>query len=624
MAYTILFRRGTDNEWTQANPVLKLGELGFVTDTKRFKIGDGLTNWNSLPYSVATLENGKIPLDQIPDLSKIAVYEVSTIAQRDLLTVQSGDLATVSETNKTYVYDGSSWVEFLVNPDLTGYATEQYVDDSIDNLNLSQYQNLQQVNDIVDNAIAAENLDQYATETFLAQTIAALDLPDSELFQVNYQNDSVIYGSDVPASGSGSSQYSYASVTGIGDGIFPTANGILQTYPNASAAYYTTVVGTGSMSAAIFNYENTAVGYATLQGGGFKNVAIGNNALGNIAPHTDDSLVTPDYAVENTAVGYQSMLFIEDGSSNTALGAKSMFFATSGSANIALGANALSMRHDTQPFDGSNAVAIGASAGVPASNVIKIGSGNQKVVIDNPVFKYADSRDMTSVTNITYGLDFINALRPVEYQSNARFGVESMNQLGFLASEVISASPSFSGYVDFNSDGADIKALAYDQFIPPIVKSIQQLDLRVVDAESDLSTVAVLSASVAALSASVTNINQGDAVYETYTISSVGTDYFVSASPGDANPQITLVAGRRYRFDLTGVNSSQPLAFRLSDSVTSDVVGMTGNDPVNGISGSSPSNYVFFSVPSSPPYGAIIYQSSATQSMGGIVDIVNP
>lgn len=44
------FRRGTSTEWSSANPILLSGELGLETNTNQFKIGDGVTGWNSLPY----------------------------------------------------------------------------------------------------------------------------------------------------------------------------------------------------------------------------------------------------------------------------------------------------------------------------------------------------------------------------------------------------------------------------------------------------------------------------------------------------------------------------------------------------------------------------------------------
>jgi hypothetical protein len=46
----IQFRRGTAASWTSANPVLLNGEPGYETDTKKYKIGDGVTAWTSLAY----------------------------------------------------------------------------------------------------------------------------------------------------------------------------------------------------------------------------------------------------------------------------------------------------------------------------------------------------------------------------------------------------------------------------------------------------------------------------------------------------------------------------------------------------------------------------------------------
>lgn len=50
MAVQIQLRRGAAASWTTANPVLADGEMGVESDTDLFKIGDGLTAWNSLSY----------------------------------------------------------------------------------------------------------------------------------------------------------------------------------------------------------------------------------------------------------------------------------------------------------------------------------------------------------------------------------------------------------------------------------------------------------------------------------------------------------------------------------------------------------------------------------------------
>jgi hypothetical protein len=44
-------RRGTAATWTSTNPTLAAGEIGFETDTNKFKIGTGSTAWTALAYA---------------------------------------------------------------------------------------------------------------------------------------------------------------------------------------------------------------------------------------------------------------------------------------------------------------------------------------------------------------------------------------------------------------------------------------------------------------------------------------------------------------------------------------------------------------------------------------------
>lgn len=50
-SYQIRLRRGTDAQWGLKNPILSDGEPAYVTDLNLYKIGDGVTPWNSLPYT---------------------------------------------------------------------------------------------------------------------------------------------------------------------------------------------------------------------------------------------------------------------------------------------------------------------------------------------------------------------------------------------------------------------------------------------------------------------------------------------------------------------------------------------------------------------------------------------
>ena len=49
-AIQIQFRRGTAVRWSTNNALLAIAEMGIETDTYQFKIGDGVHNWNDLPY----------------------------------------------------------------------------------------------------------------------------------------------------------------------------------------------------------------------------------------------------------------------------------------------------------------------------------------------------------------------------------------------------------------------------------------------------------------------------------------------------------------------------------------------------------------------------------------------
>jgi hypothetical protein len=54
MATRMQQRRGTAAQWTAANPTLAAGEIGFETDTNKFKMGNGSSNWAALTYFANT------------------------------------------------------------------------------------------------------------------------------------------------------------------------------------------------------------------------------------------------------------------------------------------------------------------------------------------------------------------------------------------------------------------------------------------------------------------------------------------------------------------------------------------------------------------------------------------
>ncbi len=50
MATRMQQRRGTAAQWTAADPILAAGEIGFETDTGKFKMGNGSSAWSALSY----------------------------------------------------------------------------------------------------------------------------------------------------------------------------------------------------------------------------------------------------------------------------------------------------------------------------------------------------------------------------------------------------------------------------------------------------------------------------------------------------------------------------------------------------------------------------------------------
>jgi len=51
-------RKDTSTNWTANNPILLEGEFGFESDTGKLKIGDGVTDWVTLPYKVTNISYG--------------------------------------------------------------------------------------------------------------------------------------------------------------------------------------------------------------------------------------------------------------------------------------------------------------------------------------------------------------------------------------------------------------------------------------------------------------------------------------------------------------------------------------------------------------------------------------
>jgi hypothetical protein len=82
----IKLRNGTAAEWTAANPVLAVGEIGIEIDTDLQKIGDGTTAWTALTYSNVLPSDSRLSDTRTPSASSITDAMIATTLSPSKIT----------------------------------------------------------------------------------------------------------------------------------------------------------------------------------------------------------------------------------------------------------------------------------------------------------------------------------------------------------------------------------------------------------------------------------------------------------------------------------------------------------------------------------------------------------
>jgi hypothetical protein len=96
MATRMQQRRGLAAQWNAANPVLAAGEIGFETDTNKFKMGNGTSTWSSLVY-FANAQDLVAAIDSIVGLAPEALDTLAEIA--DAIGADGEDFLSGLATN---------------------------------------------------------------------------------------------------------------------------------------------------------------------------------------------------------------------------------------------------------------------------------------------------------------------------------------------------------------------------------------------------------------------------------------------------------------------------------------------------------------------------------------------
>jgi hypothetical protein len=147
--------------WVALNPTLSAGEWGLDTTTKRYKIGDGLTPWNSLAYSSILPSNTDLIGASGIGLSFSSVTGVPiTISVTGIQSSQVNDFASAVNTliNSETIQDiigvsvtGVSGIAVSYN-DTTGYTTISLSDPTIQVSDITNFAS--GVNSLIDSAVS--------------------------------------------------------------------------------------------------------------------------------------------------------------------------------------------------------------------------------------------------------------------------------------------------------------------------------------------------------------------------------------------------------------------------------------------------------------------------------------
>jgi hypothetical protein len=257
----------------------------------------------------------------------------------------------------------------------------------------------------------------------------------------------------------------------------------------AIGAYALLSTNTGSDNIAIGRYvlqgntsggSNTAIGYESCTSGTFSGA--GTTALGAWSLNANTS------GVSNSALGYGALQYNTTGFRNTALGVSSLKLTQAGATNT--------------NYDYTTGV--GYDARVSGDLQVQLGDSLTTTYAYGSVQNRSDLRDKADVRDTALGLDFINALRPVDFKWDYRESYDVLDDEtgeltklpkdgskkrsryhhGIIAQELETVLSDlgidFGGFQDHSINGGnDVKSIGYEELIAPMIKAIQELTQQV-------------------------------------------------------------------------------------------------------------------------------------------------
>lgn len=282
MATRMQQRRGTAAQWTAANPILAGGEIGFETDSGKFKIGDGVTTWANLSYyasadDIAGLIDGAPELLNTLNELAAAIGDdpdfVTTMASKQYVS----DAIDTHRGDDTNVHGIPDTKELVTQSDLsTGLANEGTSRDTAIALAISNSE------DTLNNAIAEVDGDlvnhvgsglnvhgiadtsQLATSSDVSTAVSnAITTHESDTSVHGISNTAdLAYKSEVTTAQNAAQQYADDAVSAHNDDT-TSVHGIADTTALATKTYADNAVSTAvsaltKSSVGLGNVDNTS------------------------------------------------------------------------------------------------------------------------------------------------------------------------------------------------------------------------------------------------------------------------------------------------------------------------------------------------------------------------------
>ena len=273
---------------------------------------------------------------------------------------------------------------------------------------------------------------------------------------------------------------------------------------NLTNAYSTTIVGNMAGWTMVNNSNCVAIGYAALQNyssstaPGNSTVAIGAYA-GQHSYGSNSVLVGTNVLYNAASNAVTSCTFI---------GNSVMYNQTNTSTQCTfIGSSSM------VSYDGTitNSSALGYLTEVTGDNQVQLGNSSTTTYVYGTVQNRSDARDKADIRDTQLGLDFIEALRPVDFRwdyresyvdfiesedeegkdtstrvENPQDGSRKRNRYhhGLIAQEVKEVLDAkgidFGGYQDHSvAGGKDVLTIGYDELVGPLIKAVQELSSQV-------------------------------------------------------------------------------------------------------------------------------------------------